>query len=407
MSAIPRTRPPSPLRHLRDAAWLNAERARGYLLVAASLLLVITLGWIAVSLGGLDPTGKILGTDFVSFYAASVLSLGGNASSVYDVAAHHAAQTAVLGRDVGYAAFFYPPIYLLLCLPMGLLPYLASLVVWQAGTLLFYWRVARRFGAERLGELPFFVFPAVMVNVGHGQNAFLSAGLFGAGILCLDRRPVLAGVMFGALAYKPHLGLVIPLALAVGRRWVAFGSASATVLVLCLMSLAAFGPDVWTGFLAISKLAGATLEHQLVEAYKMQSLYAAVRLLGGGSGLAYAAQAILAVGVLASLALAIHRGADTLAAGALMATAALLTTPFLLDYDLMLLAIPMAWLFREALRGEFLPWEKVVLLASFVLPLLARPVADALGVPLGPIVVIALHACLLRRTMTAERIAPR
>lgn len=45
------------------------------------------------------------------------------------------------------------------------------------------------------------------------QNGFLSAGLFGGALVLLERRPVLAGALFGLLTYKPHLGLLVPIVL--------------------------------------------------------------------------------------------------------------------------------------------------------------------------------------------------
>ena len=60
-------------------------------------------------------------------------------------------------------------------------------------------------------------FPATFINLFHGQNGFLNAALLGAALLALDRRPVVAGILFGLLSYKPHLGLLVPLALLAGR----------------------------------------------------------------------------------------------------------------------------------------------------------------------------------------------
>ena len=404
MSAIPHRPRADLLAMLRTAPWLDHARATGYVRLLGAILGLALLGWLFVARSGVDPSGKALGTDFASFYAASVLALKGQALDVYNTAAHGAAQTAIFGRDIGYAAFFYPPIYLLICLPLGLLPYIASLAVWQASTLFLYWRVARQFGGSKLGALPFFAFPAVMLNIGHGQNAFLSAGLFGAGILWLDKRPVLAGMMFGALAYKPHLGLVIPLVLILMGRWTAFIAAGATVVVLAALSAALFGTDTWFGFLTISKLASATLEHGLVEPEKMQSAYAAVRVLGGTSALAYVVQAVVTFAVMAALVWSIRQKPTTLAAGVLMVMAALMASPFLLDYDLVLLALPMAWLFREAMRTTFWPYEKIVMLAAFVLPLVSRTIATSLHLPLAPLIMLALFALLIRRAAGAQAI---
>jgi hypothetical protein len=128
---------------------------------------------------------------------------------------------------------------------------------------------------------------------------------------------------------------------------------------------------------------------------KMQSLFAAVRLLGGGLGVAYGIQAVVAVGAAIGIAWAARRGADGQALGAALAAGAALTSPFLLDYDLLVLAVPMAWLLARP--GGFLPWEKIVLAAVFLLPILARPIGTALGLPIAPPLTIALYLLVLRR----------
>ncbi|MDB5736863.1 MAG: hypothetical protein JWO65_531, partial [Sphingomonas bacterium] len=67
-----------------------------------------------------------------------------------------------------------------------------------------------------------------------------------------------------------------------------------------------------------------------------------------------------------------------------------------LDYDLAALAIPLAWLFGEGLRRGFLPWEKAALVAGYLLPLVARDLALDLGVPIAPLVLIAVFAACAR-----------
>lgn len=87
-----------------------------------------------------------------------------------------------------------------------------------------------------------------------------------------------------------------------------------------------------------------------------------------------------------------------------MIAAALLASPFLLDYDLVLLAIPLAWMARDSLGGGFLAWEKTVLVAAFILPAVSRSLANYACVPAAPVVVVALLALVVRR---ATRSAPR
>jgi alpha-1,2-mannosyltransferase len=387
---------------LRVAPWMTPARALAYCRILFFASLAIALCWIGLSRGGLDLAGKPLGTDFASFWAASKLAATGHPADVYDIGSHYRAQQELFGEDVGYAAFFYPPIYLLICLPLAMLPYGWSLLAWLGLTGCAYWRTVRRYLGTGFGTLPIVAFPAVLINAGHGQNGFLSTALFGAGALMLERRPVLAGICFGGLAYKPHLALLIPVALLAARRWTVLVAAGSTALALAALSVAVFGVETWKAFFAAAPLARAALEQGLIGPEKMQSTFAAIQLIGGGPSTAYAVQlaASLAAGaILVRLHLTPLRPA---AEGPAMVAAALLASPFLLDYDLVLLAIPLAWLAREGLRTGFLPWEKLVLAAGFVLPAVSRTIAASLAIPSAPLVIAAVFLMVVRRCLMAE-----
>jgi hypothetical protein len=303
---------------------------------------------------------------------------------------------------VGYAAFFYPPLFLLICAPLGVLPYLGALAAWLLATGAAFAASLRGWLDRRLGWRTAAAFPAVLMTLGHGQNAFLSAGLLGAGAMWLESRPILAGVAFGLVAFKPHLGLILPLALAVRGRWKTFAAASLTVAAFAGASLAAFGLQTWSGFLANSGLARATLEQGLVEPGKMVSAFAAVRVLGGPVALAYAAQVLVAALVAAGLVTALRRRPAPRAEGALIVLASMLASPFLLDYDLLILAFPLAWLAGEGLKGGFRAWEKAALFAGFLLPLVTRGLAMHAHAPLAPVVLGVLFVLVLRRAADAR-----
>ena len=213
----------------------------------------------------------------------------------------------------------------------------------------------------------------------------------------LNTRPVLAGICLGSLIYKPHLGLVIPVALIAARRWRVFAAATASAVGTCALSYAAFGAPAWQAFYEFSAKARETLEHGIVGDAKMQSLFAAVRLLGGDLTLAYSLQTLLVIGVCTALVLLQRREFRSGAEGPALVAAALLASPFLLDYDLTLLAIPLAWCAREGLRAGFQPYEKTLLAAGFILPLLSRSIATSLGLPLAPLVLVALFLLVLQR----------
>jgi hypothetical protein len=392
---------------LRDAEWLNGTRARVYprLLLAASLGLALI--WIVAARGGIDLAGKPLGTDFLSFFAASALALQGRAAQVYDVAAHWAAQKAVFGPAVGYSAFFYPPPYLLVCLPLALAPYFVSLIVWLAATGYAYWRVLPAWAGPRFDAAVLLAFPAFLVNVGHGQNGFLSAALIGAGALRLDRRPIVAGLLFGALVYKPQLALMIPIALIASRRWTTLAAAAVSAAALCAATYLIWGAAVWQGFLDASPLARAALERHLVGDDKMQSVFAAARLLHGPLALAYFAQGLAALAAAAALFWLQRRDFRGPSEGPALVAATLLASPFLLDYDLTLLAFPIAYLAREGLGRGFAPFEKSVLILAYLLPLASRILAGGLDLPFAtPTIAATLYFVACRRPAGAAPASP-
>ncbi|HKR90637.1 MAG TPA: glycosyltransferase family 87 protein [Phenylobacterium sp.] len=393
------------LKALRDAAWLKADRAKAWrnALLAASGAGAAAL--VSFAHGGLDPTGKPLGTDFVSFYAASELVLAGQSAAVYDPQAHRAAEIAIFGRDLGYFAFFYPPMFLLTCAPLAMLSYLGALATWLAATFAAFAASLRGWLDRRIDWATVVAFPAVFLTLGHGQNAFLTAALFSVGGLWLERRPILAGIAFGLLGFKPHLGIMLPVALAAGGRWKTIAAAAATLTAFAAMSYLAFGANTWRSFLASSALARTTLEQGILGP-KMMSAFAAVRVLGGSVALAYALQAVATLAVGMALVGAIRRRPGPRAEAALLMTAALLATPFLLDYDLVILAAPLAWLTREGLATGFRPWEKIGLLSGYVLPLAARSIAIAAHAPLAPIVLAAIFCLILRRTFGSSANSP-
>ena len=82
---------------------------------------------------------------------------------------------------------------------------------------------------------------------------------------------------------------------------------------------------------------------------------------------------------------------------ALLAVATVLVTPYAMDYDLMIIALSLAWMTGHGLKHGFLGWEKTVLAAAWAVPLLTRPVAVLTLVPLGWVVMVALFAIIVRR----------
>ncbi len=384
---------------LRDADWLTPARARAWCVTLAVVSGVFVIVWHALSHHGLDQMGRPLGYDFISFYSAARLALAGHAGAPYDQPVYAAAQMALFPDQAANAYRYpYPPPFLLLSLPFGALPYFVALAAWVGVGLTAFVACVRRILPARWAVLAIFAFPGVLTNAVQGHNGFLSAVCLAGTLLLLDRRPFGAGAALGVLVFKPHLVLAAPFAFIASRRWGVLAGAAASALVFCALSWLVLGRDAWLGFLHTTAASRQIVELPSVrEEAKMQSVFAAVRLLGGSVDLAYALQGLVVVGVLAVLVRAVARRPGPRAEGALFVIATLLCPPYVRDYDLVCLALPMAWVASEAARTGWRPWEKSVLLAAYVLPLVSPPLAAAARVPVAPAVLLALFAVVARR----------
>src|ERR1700722_15089493 len=215
----------------RQSRWLTRERiiAGGQALLLSELTILVMLAlW---QHGVITAEVSNTSSDFVSFYAAGKLALAGTPALAYDQAAHFLAEQRFTVEGAPYQYFFYPPGFLLLCAPLALLPYFVAFYVFECATLAAFLLTMRRILGEPgwLWAAPVLAFPAIFWTFGLGQNAFLTAALFGGFTLLLDRRPALAGMLLGLLCYKPHFGLLAPVGLVRGGHWKAFLAAGATV----------------------------------------------------------------------------------------------------------------------------------------------------------------------------------
>jgi len=389
---------------LREGSWLTRERVR---LVALMLLAAAVIGaafLIATSDGRNDRFGRPLGTDFSNVYAAGTYALDGEAAKPFDPRAQYAREQAIFGKDTPFYGWHYPPFFLGLAALLATMPYWLALLLWQAATLALYlWATRTILGQhaeDRMWLLLALAYPAVFINLGHGHNGFLTAALMAGALLALDRRPWLSGLLFGLLAYKPQFGLLIPLVLAAGGYWRAFAAAAVTAAALALLVTFAFGMDVWTAFLASTKFTRTVvLEQGDTGWHKIQSVFSIVRMWGGSVDLAYAVQGVMTLGVAGALAWLWRSSAafPLKAAGLLIGT--VLATPYVLDYDLMLLAPAIAFLAADGSARGFVPYEKTALAALWLTPLVARTVAQTTLIPLAVPAMLLTFAILLHRAM--------
>ncbi len=280
-----------------------------------------------------------------------------------------------------------------------MLPYNGALIAWTLVGVAAYLIVVRKIAPERDTLWVALAFPGALLTILDGQNGLITAALFGGGLLLLERRPWIAGALFGLLCYKPQFGILLPVALVAGRQWRAATAAALVVSALVVLSAALFGMQTWRAFMDGIPLATHSMMGQGDVGFgKLQSIFGAARQWGASAAVGYAMQAI--VGLLtagAVLWIWLKSGRFPAKAAALV-TGTLLVTPYLLDYDLVLLALPIAWLSWDAMNSGFLPLEKSILFLIWLFPLFARALSLLASLPLTPLLLALLMVAIVRRS---------
>lgn len=346
--------------------------------------------------------GELNTIDYVAFWAAGRMILDGHAGQLYDTVAHKAQIVAVLGHDfVGYYSLYYPPMFFAVMAAFAALPYLASYVVWLALTFPPYLFVIRKIIDAPGALLLACAWPGLLPNILVGQNACISVALFGGALLSLPQRPILAGILFGLLTYKPQFGVLIPLALLCGGYWRAIVSAAVTAILFALLSWLVVSTQAWLDFLPSFMGANTgTLTGGLSDWRKLQSLFGVARVLGADTVAAWIVQgsAMLAAALWVCLTWSSRRAAFATKA-ATLAAAAVLFTPYIYLYDITLLALPVAYLLRMGWRDGFLAGELPGLAVAAVL-IFAFP---AFFVPVGALSTVIVAGLIARRSLRERR----
>jgi alpha-1,2-mannosyltransferase len=378
---------------------LGAWRIRRLAIAAAVAQAIVlafmvagTHGWLVAGVG---PTT----TDYVSFWAAGKLADQGRPQAAYDHDAHLRVEEAATAPGIKYQFFFNPPPYLLIMAPFARLPYLVSFVLFQILTLSL-WLVlgTRAAGGGSTAALCLMAVPSLWWVLGLGQNSFLSASLMAGGLLLLPRRGWLAGVAFGLLCYKPHLGLLIPVALVAGGQWRTAIAATLTVTAIVAATVGVFGVQTWTAYLhGFGRDLGAAIDSGQVLLAGRVDPTGAAQELGLGIGAARIVWVLCLTGAAGCVALVWRRGSADVR-NAVLAACVVLAAPFALFYDLVMCSLAACFLVRAGRRDGFLPGEAPALAGVCVVNLLATPLlVTAVHIPFGAVVAPTLLGLALRR----------
>jgi hypothetical protein len=342
-----------------------------------------------------DPDGLGIPTDFVNVWAAGRLVLDGHPAQAYDWDIQKQVELALLRQDFpGYFAWHYPPPFLFVASLLAQLPYSAAFITWVSVSFVPYLAMMRAIVGRSFGLMLAIAFPMAFNNTLVGQNGFLTAALIGGTLYLMPARPILSGICLGLLSYKPQYGLLFPLVLIAASQWTVFFTAGVTAVAMAFASWLAFGTESWQAFFHwVPMFSQAFLTEGKATWWKLQSLFSLVRYFGGTEQLAWAFQWVLTASVAVALVLMWRSRVKYSVKAAALASGTLLTTPYLFMYDMMVLAIPVAFLVRIGLKNGFRAYELPALGCALALFL----TFTFTGLPVGLGITLIVGSLVLRR----------
>jgi hypothetical protein len=361
-------------------------------LLAVHLVRQLRVGWT-------DGIDRPFGEDFLNFWSGAQMAITGRVLSIYDMAAFHDFQVAVVGNAIDLYHFSYPPTLLALIAPFALFPYPLAWAVWQIGGWATFAAALRAWGFKR-GWFLAFAWPAVFVNAVSGQAGAWIAAIVGWGLILLPRRPVLSGVILSVLTVKPQLFWLIPIAFMAGREWRALAGLAVGAALILLSSLM-FGIEAWTAYATqAAVLKRVILEDGSGVWHRMISVFVLVRHSGGSVSLAYVVQIAASMIAATFVATAWYRG--NAARAPLLIVGLLTGAVYVSDYDCVMLAFPAAWAWSRANQRQ-----RIAIGMAALVPMVAAPVASATHFAFGAVILWPLLIVLARyaRHEKSERLA--
>jgi hypothetical protein len=360
----------------------------------------VEIGWLAIAPLPYDFGGYMIGRDFVSTWVGAKAALAGNPARYFGFEAFNALLQGYFGADFPPHNWGYPPHLLLFTWPLAFLPYVAAYAMYCALGFMLYLAVVRD-GEPRPDHIALLALaPAAALNIWTGQNGFLTAALLIGGLTQLDRRPLLAGVLFGLLSVKPQLGLLLPVMLVLTGRWRVIISAAATLAILAAFTTIVFGAKIWIDYfqIAIPVQKQIATEWRGYSITNMPTAFMNLQLIGAPTSLSFAAQAIVSSVTLAAVVWVFWRPRDPVLSLAFFVTATFLVTPYAFNYDM----VAFGWVMLKLMdRPDNEGWDYTLMLAVWVLPFVTIPLGLA-GIPGSSLPILALTARLAWRIHRAE-----
>ncbi|HET6317199.1 MAG TPA: glycosyltransferase family 87 protein, partial [Chloroflexota bacterium] len=327
---------------------------RRRLQLACLILFAVSLGlhgWDLSAPGLLDRTGRLKCPDFLQFYTYGTLARTGDIAGLYDPDTHANVARAVIDPQLSLALFHpnYSPAIAWLFAPLSRLPYLRAMIVWLAiSSTLYLLSIAMLLPAVRHLHreaqtiwLVAIAWPAFFIVLRYGQLSTLSLAILIVAVRCAARgQPLAAGMALGCLVYKPNLLVVPALTLLMVGEWRMVIGLVAGAMLESLAAMTLAGRDVYAQYIGV--LVTIAKHPEMVQLYPAES-----HSIGGALRLWSAPPALVMVATAIALLLAVfgcvtvwRSTTDHRPRWASLVLAALVSSPHLLTYDLLLLVVP-------------------------------------------------------------------
>ncbi|MEO7634637.1 MAG: glycosyltransferase family 87 protein [Sphingomicrobium sp.] len=385
-----------------DLAPVARDRTLSYLwAVGGGLVLLLFVRDTAVFADGRIADQVVWGRDFINVWTGGKLLNAGHGAMLFDLPAYQHFQQSIFG-PLNPHNYSYPPVTYPLAQLLALLPYPVALALWMIATGTLFVYAARPWWPAGAGGAWLAVLtPAALLNIWAGHYGFLVGALFLLGWQNVDRRPVQAGIFFGLMLIKPHLAVLVPLALVMRAKWLTIASAALTAALLFIVSGLIYGWGAWAGFIFKTSAVQAGMIDAGTAFYGLMStsLMTAALRLSGNWPLAIVGQCLVATAAIGGLALAARRGASTRELALITATATFLLLPYAFAYDLTVVAVAALTVATDPNTGRR---ARLWAALAFAAPTVGMLTA-IVGIPLLPVLLTMLFVAQLQ---TCSAIGP-
>jgi glycosyl transferase family 87 len=361
--------------------WLNAKRIRNQaILLALCIWGVVAVDFATPSI--LDRAGNVKFQDFLPYYVSGRLAAHGRLDELYDTRVTAREMQRVVPESAKLSLpVIYGPQMALFFLPFAALPFLWAAVLWVSISAGLYglccyliWRTCPRLrDSPRVTAVVAVAFAPLFGTLVRGQNSAVALLLFVAAFLALrSSQPVLAGLAFGMVIFKPQLGLAAAVVMLAAGEWKMVAGALASASAQFAVGWIGAGSSAMHAYartlLHIRDLM-PSIEPGLENGHCLRAFW---ELLVPSPEIAFALYVITAVGTLFLAAVSWRaRGPLALRFSALL-VATVLVSPHLYVYDLLVLApaylLLSDWVMTQPFDSRYATLGVLIYLA-YLLPL--------------------------------------